>query len=148
MQLPNTFGTRGFTLIEVAVVVALIAIVGLVSLNVGTEALPRFFFHSDLDMFGSSLLTSRSEAMNAILGKAHGIHFESDRYTVFSGSSYDSSDQLNEMVPLFPGVSFVESGDIVFEKLSGSVLVPKNISIKSGLLSAELTVNSEGGIEW
>lgn len=55
-----------------------------------------------------------------------GVHFESDKYTLFVGSSYLVSNSRNFVIRLDDGISFssinVPGGDIIFSKGSGEVI--------------------------
>ena len=54
-----------------------------------------------------------------------GIYFESDKYTLFTGSSYNSSDSRNFIVHLATGLSLsnnLTSSQIVFSKINGEIV--------------------------
>ncbi len=124
----------GFTLIEMVVVVGVLTTL----LTIGLVSLPSLQYHSSLNSLADQLLADiQSQQLKAMTGdtdgsgveSAYGIYFLSDRYVLFRGTSYSSSDQDNFSVPLDPSVtlsaSFPSSG-------AGSILV---FSVGTGEIS-------------
>jgi len=53
---------------------------------------------------------------------SYGIHFDSNRYVLFHGSTYSSSDSANAVINLESNMQFNSPDfDIVFSKLSGTI---------------------------
>ena len=78
---------RGFTMIEILVVIGLFAIAGGFALWVSMESYRGSSFFADRDMFVAVLQRARAEAVNNVClgagctdGKPHGVHIQSDAY--------------------------------------------------------------------
>ncbi len=128
--LDNNKSQKGFTLIELMLVSALGAIlVGLVVFN-----LLRFQNSSSAQVNTDTLVSDlKSQQIKAMLGNtegrnandSYGIYFLSDRYVLFHGNTYVSTDSSNFAVKL-PSNLVVQSttfpsNTIVFTKLSGEI---------------------------
>lgn len=121
---------KGFTLIELLVTVGLFAILAALAgfILINAQATPRF------ETSQNQLIATIRQAQTLAMGgdkadqstaQPFGIHFASDSYTLFKGSTYSASDDYNFTTQL-SGVTLsvidVPSGNIVFQKISGEVL--------------------------
>lgn len=74
MMLPNTSApSKGFTLIEVVIVMAIVGFLAVFGIIVGLDSYSRYNFHSEVDDAVAMLQRARSEAINNIGGVAHGV---------------------------------------------------------------------------
>lgn len=129
--------TRGFSLIELILVIALLSII----LGITTVTLFRPVAKANLNTVSTNIFSLLREAQNQAINtdtsgdpqsNEYGIHFETDSYTLFKGSTYISSDSSNFVVKTKSNISISPSlpcpappGDcnnVVFEKISGEVL--------------------------
>ena len=155
--------TSGFTLIELLVVMGILGVVGTFSLIGSIDNYRNFSARNERDAFVAALEKARSQSINNLClgvpctdGKAHGVHLESGRYTLFQGDSYATRDVAFDEVTTpsyrvdFPAGSFSE---VVFSQLSGDAAVTPALAwsatIKDQALhSSTVTLNSEGRISW
>lgn len=148
---------RGFTLIEVLVVIGLVAIIGGAAAYFGLDTYRGYSFHSDRDLLVAALQHARSQAVGNIClgagcteGQAHGVHVESNKLVMFQGTVYNSSDPVNASIDLnanVTGVSPVPT-DIVFTQLSATTTgAAINLTDTTGRTST-VTISSEGQIVW
>lgn len=156
--------SRGFTSIEVLIVLAILGIVSVLILPVADTSLQR----DDLEVAALSMVdairSAQSSAMNGRDDTRWGVHFEPGSFTVFGGSAYSEGAATNEPhdlggrvevsdVSLSPGVPcdlvagtgncdlhFVDSGGRPSE--SGEITLTND----SGD-SRTVTINSEGMTE-
>lgn len=129
--------TRGFSLIELILVIALLSII----LGITTVTLFRPVAKANLNTVSTNIFSLLREAQNQAINtdtsgdpqsNEYGIHFETDSYTLFKGSTYISSDSSNFVVTTKNNISISPSlpcpsppedcNNVVFEKISGEVL--------------------------
>ncbi|HSX58126.1 MAG TPA: type II secretion system protein [Candidatus Saccharimonadales bacterium] len=129
--------SRGFSLIETVLVISLFSIVLLISApilftNLGGEKAATL-----AQNINSALKEAQNKAMSSeALGQASptefGVHFTSSNYTIFQGSSYNSSDPNNFVNQIDNGTSLTTNlpcissptncNNLVFSKLVGEVV--------------------------
>lgn len=119
---------RGFTLLEVIVVMALTTVIGGITLFVTMETYSRSALHTEKDSFIALLQRARMLSMNNIClgecedGRPHGVHVTDGGYVLFQGVAYDPNDPLNTTFPAEPSLKRAGSlmeRDVVFTALSG-----------------------------
>lgn len=118
----------GFTLIELVVVMGiLLMLFGFLSFNlVGVQR--KISINSTADDLVSDMASQQTKAMSgegSISGESYGIYFQSDKYTLFKGTSYSSSDSNNFVVSLESGISFSNinllGNSIIFSNRNGEL---------------------------
>lgn len=130
---------KGFTLLELLVVTAIVAILLLVVL----ARLNLFGRQVDLDTTAQQIISTLQAARTQTVasedesgyGSVYGVHFEINKYVLFKGSVYDSLDPENKEytlssveiyeINLAGGVS-----DVVFTRIRGSTDDTGNIRIR------------------
>lgn len=148
----------GFTLIEILVSIAILAIILTLGLFVSLDFYKSYAFHSEKNTIVSILQKARGQSLNNIDQTRHGVHFEPDvsnpqrvaSYTIFEGSNYVQNDQNNIIVAASYGVLITSPAlpfDVIFDQLSGSSS-DKTIIVSNGVNPYNITVNSEGQIDW
>lgn len=155
----NEIYSSGFTLIEVIIVMAIIAILGIVGIIFGLDSYTRSVCHSERDTLVFLIYRARNKAVDNADKMSHGIHFENDKYILFSGDIYRPSDALNETtsrgssVPISISTSSVVlSGDIIFNQLTGRI---DNSNVSDIFIGSATTtchdivsLNKEGRLDW
>ena len=145
----NSGSARGFTLLEILLVVGLLALLGGIGTFVGLNSYRTGLFRSERDTVVGLLWEVRGRALNNVDETPHGLKINDAGYTVFEGSSYAARvPAQDETTPV--NSSFGHSGldEVVFSQLSGSVSAPGVISLTDGSRSFDITINHEGGIDW
>lgn len=147
-------GEKGFTMLEMLVVMGILALVGGFALFVSMETYRGSNFRSDRDLLVATLERARAQAMNNVCvgtctdGKPHGVHIQSDEYVLFQGSAYDVSDSTNSTFASNTNVTKNPATlDIVFSQLSGTTSA-KSITLSSGQGTSTISVESSGRIIW
>jgi len=117
---------RGVTLVELAVVTSIIIIL----LGLITISLVNSQKSASLSSIEEILLVDlKQQQLKSMIGDtegreasdSYGIHFDSNRYVLFHGTNYSSSDTSNSIVNLESNMQFNNSNfNIVFSKLSGT----------------------------
>ncbi len=143
---------KGFTAIELLIVTSLIAVVStLVGLSFGQ--LRRSTQHiAQAQNIASVVTEARSNTVAGQNNLQWGVHFTTNDYTLFSGSSYGAGGSDNEAYVLPSGVTISSisltggGADVVFNRLSGGTNQPGTITVSSGSLTALLTIQAGGEI--
>lgn len=153
----STTNSRGFTLIEILIVIGLVALVGGAVLFVDLNNYRGDSFRSERNTVVNLLGQARIDALNNVSEEPHGLALHPadypDSYVLFAGSSYASSDpatrvpyKQNYAVAFGPG----SPAEVVFEQLNGDSSVAGTITMTDSdrAFSFDIAINSEGGISW
>ena len=158
---PHSFAQSGFTLLEISIVIAIIIIIlSIIGINL-FGAQRNASLTAAMTIFTSDVKGQQLKAMNGVTegrsnADSYGIFFQTDRYTLFYGSSYSNSDPSNFIVKLEQNIIFSEinfpNNSIVFSQLSGEVVnfspTQNSLTIKntSGNEQKIITINKYGVI--
>jgi prepilin-type N-terminal cleavage/methylation domain-containing protein len=153
----NSHHTKGFTLLEVMVVIAFVAIMGTVGAYFGIDALRGHAFHADRDVLVSVLQHARSQSIGNIClgatctdGKPHGVAIQADKFITFQGASYATRDaDVDADVSADPNIAHGGSvSEIVFTRLSatttGGTISLTDVTGRTSVI----TISTEGQIIW
>jgi len=147
--------SRGFTVIEVIVILALLAILAQVTFSGDISFYTKKTFNEEVTGLYFSLMHARISSMHNVClgiscpdGKAHGVRIETDKYILFQGSNFSDRDVAQDKIIIFlPSVSATSTGDVVFEQLSGNT-EERIITITDDTgRVARILINEEGRIE-
>ncbi len=146
--------TRGFSMLEMLVVVGMFFLLAGFGLVVNMDAYRSTDFRSERDLFVALLQRARSQSMSNMCagsvcedGLPHGVHIEADRYVAFQGGVYNAADEENIRYPVSPSISR-QGGDITFTQLSGTTTATSTtLSDLTGKTSM-ITTNAAGQISW
>lgn len=148
----------GFTLVELLVVVTIIAIIfglSVVSLGQPQAASNR---QDTTDTLLADLKNQQLFAMVGTTGSATaqqpaGLYVQSNQYTLFTGSSYNSSDSYDYVVSAPTGTTFsttFPSGIVLFNKgagdINGFTSGSNTITITTSAGTRTLTIDRYGAI--
>ncbi len=140
---------RGVTLIEVLLTVALLSILAGLSLPATTTLLSL----RNLDSATATLVqTLRRAALLSQSGAADsqwGVATDGNRVTLFRGASYAARDQGADEISSPPaGVTFSGDTEAVFEKVSGTLVTAKTITIHSSHESQSISISQTGVVSY
>lgn len=126
-----SFVQKGFTLLELVVVIGIITLIsGIVTVNLikfqRTASISAAITVLTADMKRQQLKAMSGATEGGTTSDNYSIYFQSDRYTLFHGSTYNASDLSNYIVILEKNISFstinLPDNTIVYSQLSGEVL--------------------------
>ncbi|PJC65463.1 MAG: hypothetical protein CO020_00525 [Candidatus Colwellbacteria bacterium CG_4_9_14_0_2_um_filter_50_12] len=140
---------KGFTLLEIIIVVALFAILAALGLFIGLDLYRGYALASERSTVVNILEKARSQSVNNINQTPHGVHFTGSAYVIFQGASYASRDQsYDEVITSAPGVTAGGVTETVFTQLEGSANPTGEVTVSNGLKSMTISINNEGRINW
>lgn len=142
-------GRKGFTLIEVVIAGAIIALIGALGLFISADFYRSYILITERDTLVGILQRSRSRALNNINDSHHGVFLEDHRYTVFQGENFASRDpNYDEMVNLPSSITLAGYTEVVFEPLSGETNASGDITISRDDRIFTISLNNEGRINY
>jgi len=140
---------RGFTLLEVLLVIAIIAILA----GMGLPVYQTFQVRNDLDLAVNATSQSLRRAQflsQAVEGDSSwGVYIQPESMTIFRGNSYASRDvNYDEVFSLSGIITPSGVGEIIFDKLTGSPQNTGIITLSTPNDSRTITINEKGMISW
>lgn len=145
-----------FTMLEVMVVVAILSlIVGIGALYSQTSQV-RTDVNSQAATFVSYVRLAQSDAQAGRSNASHGVHLESDSYTIFIGSTYNPVDTANFTINL-PSTMVIQNSslngggnDIIFNSPYGETNTYGTLEFFSSQINRTLliTITPIGTIEY
>lgn len=132
---------------EILVVMAIFVIIAGFGLVVSMDAYRSNNFRSEEDMLLGVLLKARSQAVNNVDQKPHGVHITSANYSIFEGATYTSGIDF----PVSSGFTPGGATDIVFSQLTGQISgAPLTVTLKDNTTGKIFTIsiNNEGQINY
>lgn len=151
--------SRGFTLFEVLIVIAIMVVVLGFGLFASMDSFRGGSFRSDRDLLVALLQHARSQAINNICvastctdGSAHGVHVDNfaHTYTVFEGTTYNATNVQNQTFQFSPATSIspAPTVDVDFSQLDGTIAATKTITLTGGGRTSVITIDPSGRIYW
>lgn len=153
---------RGFTLIEILVVVSMMVIIMSFGIFFDMDKFRQNSFQADRDILISALQHARSQAISNICygdtsicqedGKPHGVYIESHQFTIFQGTDFANRNIVYDAI-LETEYDIAYSGltEVVFDQLTGDVVSGAGSITMTDPLnsrSSVISINSEGQIIW
>lgn len=140
---------NGFTLVEIVIVMAILAVVLGFGYFVGFDFYKNYALHSEKDLLVSILRKARSQALNNVGAAPHGVYIGSDSYIIFYGSSFAArNSQYDEDIRKAPGISSSGLDEVVFQQLSAFSTASGAIALSNNRNSFFIDINYEGRINW
>lgn len=125
----------GFTLLELLVVLALAGtLLGFIIINLSSSQ-QNISLTSTSQVLISDLRQNQIKAMvgdteGRSTSDSYGVHFDSDKYVFFHGTTYSSSDPSNFTVIIPSNMQFESPGfDIIFSKITGEIASITNFQL-------------------
>jgi type II secretory pathway pseudopilin PulG len=142
--------SRGFTVVELIIVMGMmVTLTGMVTISLLTSQ-RLATLSATIMTLESDIKQQQLKAMDGDISAGapsnYGVHFVADKYTLFKGSSFDSSSD-NFVVDLETNISLTTPGDLIFTKGSGESNGLSAITLQDTFNNHKtLTINSLGVI--
>lgn len=144
--------SRGFTLVEMLITAALMAIVFSLALFFSADSYRAYSFHNERDLAVSLLQKARAQAMANINQAPHGLHVDNtdNRYAIFEGTSFNPLAAANIYIPFAaPNIDHAGMADVIFNQLNAGIAsVPAGWHFTDGIRTSDINFNPEGRIAW
>ena len=145
----------GFTLVELLISIAIMAILLKISLSVFYSITRQQSLDKDVETAYSYLLRARNQTINGEGGSNYGVRFASTSISLFSGSVYNPANVsstysfLNKSYTLSVNLTGNVS-DVYFQKISGSpsatgTIIFRNLS--DSTVQKMMTIHGSGLVE-
>lgn len=137
---------RGFTLIELILVVAIVSFIALLSSPFYSRFLMQNSVDNTRDQLTGSLRKAQIYSMMGKKGSSWSVNYSSNTITLYKGASFASRDPaFDEKFSVNPTVSITGMTDISFARITGLPAAGEaTIAISSGNNNKTVTVNSQG----
>ncbi|MFB6181453.1 MAG: prepilin-type N-terminal cleavage/methylation domain-containing protein [Candidatus Magasanikbacteria bacterium] len=138
---------KGFTLIEVLVVVGIIIVISALSLPFYGKFVNMNSINSQVTEVRKNIRLAQEEAQAGKHNSNHGIHFTTTSYTHYVGSDFNSRDKnKDEDYDLNNKLEFISSFEVNFSKDTGLPSATGTITIKNtnNGKTADISINEEG----
>lgn len=141
---------RGFTLIEVLLAMALLAILFGVGTSLLSQAYGDFSLYTEEKRFADVLRRAEYLAFSNQGGSSHGVSLQADSFVLFRGSSYAERDsRFDEMYGKPTNFSFVGPNEVVFSQISGFPVLASEWTLFRGTEQiGSVSVNEYGMVTW
>ncbi len=150
----------GFTLIEIIVVVAVVALVIGFGTTLDFSAIRINNLQAERSTIVSVLQKAHSRAMANMFESAHGVCYIAPNYVIFRGNLCTATN--SELIPAKQNIASVSDfvnpakfPSVVFGQLNGKIAPPLtpytkeiDIIINDGVKSVSIKINNEGTINW
>jgi prepilin-type N-terminal cleavage/methylation domain-containing protein len=141
---------KGFTLIEILVVIAILAMLIGLGLFMSMDSYRAYLSRSERDTVVSLLERARSRAMANSFETAWGVCYIAPNYIIFRGATCTDGAATNEATPGNPAASIVglsAASAVVFSQLAGTT-TGAVVTITEQSKVSTVTINHEGTIIW
>lgn len=157
--IPDSPLSRGFTLIEILVVIAIFTMLGGMALVVSMESYRGYAFRNERDMIVALLQKARSESMSNVClgtsctgGRPHGVYLQTGSVVIFQGPNYASRDSaVDETITSRYAAASTTPGsftEVVFTQLSATTTATSTTLRDDAGHVSVISIHSEGGITW
>ncbi len=141
---------KGFTLIEMLVVIAVIGIIALVVMPSFSTMRQRAVLKSATSDVLSALDKARSQTLASVNSSEYGVHFQSDKVVIFKGTVYSAVDANNENIliasPATISTITLSGGgsDVYFNRLTGAPNKTGTVVVSVSSVTKTVTINATG----
>ena len=139
--------TRGFSLVEIVVVVGIISLLGSVSVATYIAYRDQADFTSTHTSLLQLIESARHQARTGVADTSWSLELESDRITLFAGTDYATrDDSLDHVLLLPPDTTLTGPDTVTFLQVTGYPDPPASYELQSGDDNVEITINTYGTV--
>lgn len=141
---------KGFTIIELLLVIAIVSVFGAMSWFFGLDMLRSHQLHSQKEQALNLLQIARQKAVSNENEKSYGVRVESNKLTMFE-APFGTNPSTDYVLPITGNVTADSTSlplDIIFSQLSGNTTAVSFSLQNSANTNFTVSVNEQGGIDW
>ena len=137
---------KGFNLVELLIIIAVLSLIAFGSVSVFINFRNQQGLDKDTETIVEILQQARSQTLTSQNDSQYGVHISATKITLFTGSSYSSSDLSNKDYPLtlsdtVLNVSLSGGGnEVIFQRLSGETSQSGTITLASSATGESKTI--------
>ena len=151
MKSSNYF-KKGFTLVEITIVIAIIVIISAISVKVYFNMKEKQAILKDSESIVSIIEKTRNMSLNRKNDSAYGVKFASSSVTVFAGSTYISGNNISkydlESDVKISTISLSSHGtEVGFAKTTGVPNATGTVVLSTSVYTKTITISGTGIIE-
>ena len=139
---------RGFSLIELLIVLALVAFVASIGTIFSMSSISRSYALSERDLLVSLLTQARAHALANVHESAQSVYIDTDAYVLYEGTTYDVNNVTNKVIPKVSHATVSGLDTITFNQITARVTNEGTITIAGDTQTYTIEVNNEGRINW
>lgn len=143
---------KGVSLLEIIITISVLLMLGSISVSVFSDLSNSTSLDKDANIIASYIDRARGEAIDSVFSVPHGVYLESDKISIFSGTTYSigdlesyydvSSKSSISSIDLTGGVT-----SFYFEKLTGIPSATGTITVSSDDGSRLITIYGTGVVD-
>lgn len=139
---------RGFTLVELLVVLGITALIGTISLPALVPFLNRGSFTNTVQIITRTLRTAQNFSISGRNDSAWGVHYEPGKLVLFKGVDFVTRDPAFDLITsLSQAVTITGWEDVSFNRLRGLPSQTFSVRVEVAERKAKIKVKSEGSIQ-
>ena len=142
----------GFTLMEIALVFGLFAVVGVLTLPLGIESYRNYLMSYEVRNLVSVIRRAENLSITQAHSTSYGVALLPNDFVIFQGSSYVSRNpSFDEMYDRSSAVNVTTTppiSEIVFAPISGLPNATATFFLSNELNTLSVDLNSQGVLNW
>ena len=143
------YKTRGFTLVELILVMGIIALLVAVSLSFSISFYKTRQLDIHLNGIVQALRRAQLKSMSVEDDSSFGVYLTSDHYVLFKGGFYNTRDNVYDEIFELPGSLSVSGlSEIVFSRLKGIPSDTGIITLTINNQSETIDINEKGRVNY
>jgi prepilin-type N-terminal cleavage/methylation domain-containing protein len=136
---------RGFTFLELLIVVAIVGLIGLSSITFYSRFFTQNAAANTVDQLTSELRKAQSYAMSGKQNGDWGVRYASNQIILFQGSSYITRNPaFDEKFSSNSTVTVNGLTDIIFTRMTGTPSASPTITVSGAGSTTTMNINSQG----
>lgn len=148
--------THGFTIVELLIVIVIVSILALIATPIFLNSYTKNELTSAIWDVSDQLRRAQLQSMLGQGNNQWGVHFQSDRFVLFKGGTYNASDPDNIEELFEPNITMsahsLNGGgdDVIFDKIFGATSTFGTITLQEGTGGQQqtITVNEVGRVSY
>lgn len=149
----NNFYTKGFSLLEAIITLAIIALMLAVVMPQFGKSRETQVLNTAVGDILSAVSQARAQTLASVDSSSYGVRFEADEVIIFKGTNFSANDPNNQNISIVSPASITDvtlagasgaSGDFFFNRLSGAPSKSGTITIASPNFSKIITITATG----